>query len=508
MTDHSATTEWDARLPSLTVTARNHYFSSSCHEAAYHGLGIALGQRTGLVVLTGEPGVGKTLLLYRFMVMAPEATRFVFCPTGGLDFDQWLAFVCEHLQIAMLSSERVRRLKAIKAYAEDCHARGQTPVLIIDDAHRLSPETLSHLLTLTRPGQGRPLLQLVLSGQPDLREHLRGQRIAHPYLADALLVQLGRLDPTEAKVYLDSRLRLVPEAEGIAVGTDVRALMATLSQGAPGRIDALLDRALAYCRTVDQAVLTNEMVEQAAFDWQRLHGGVADPDAVAEQDAPARRWPRRALAVAALAALGVIATQGDWLDWRARSGSMPMNRIATEVSSLAAPDEAPAVRADIPAMSRIATEVSSLAAPDATPVASVAAEAATGRADIPAFSNDALDSQAIQSPPTVELAMASSAEASGNERAAKPRADRPGQSVTVTRRVSRAVKPPPAKRSGSARASVAVVAVAPANNRGRVPRWMQGFDARMQSFGSRIDRALGIRSYNIASSELNGYRQR
>jgi general secretion pathway protein A len=322
-----------AREPfSLAPDPRFLFLSERHREALAHLLyGVRGGG--GFVLLTGEIGAGKTTVARGFLEQLPPGcvVAWVFNPQlSALELLQTLLgeFGLPALQGAERESLKAH-IDALNRFLLDVHARGGQALVVIDEAQALQPAVLEQLRLLTNLETAeRKLLQIVLIGQPELRQHIAAieqlaQRVVARY-------HLGALDEAEARQYVEHRLG-VAGLQG-PPPFDAPALRALHheSGGVPRRINLLADRALlgAYgqgLRTVGRA-----LVERAA-------GEVFDRGAAPA--AGARPVVQRPLIAAALAAAVAAVVGLAW--WAGRDGDAPSASAAPAVAGAAAAPSAP-----------------------------------------------------------------------------------------------------------------------------------------------------------------------
>jgi general secretion pathway protein A len=262
-------------------------FMSEQHREALAHLLYGLGAGGGFVLLTGEIGAGKTTVCRCFLEQVPAhcAVAYVFNPK--LTAVELLQTVCGEFGIAPPSatgqdSGSVKALvDALNAFLLAAHAEGRQAVLVIDEAQALSADVLEQLRLLTNLETAeRKLLQIVLIGQPELRQMLArpeleqlGQRVIARY-------HLGALTFGETQQYIRHRLSVAGPSAPLPFDKAALARIHALSGGVPRRINLLADRALlgAYAqgqnradrRTVDQAareVFGHDVAGSTARPW-------------------------------------------------------------------------------------------------------------------------------------------------------------------------------------------------------------------------------------------------
>ncbi|MBE7939957.1 MULTISPECIES: AAA family ATPase [Ramlibacter] len=273
------------REPFSIAPDPRYLFMSERHREALAHLLYGLGGGGGFVLLTGEIGTGKTTLTRLFLEQVPRSCHVAYIFNPKLTVAELLQTVCEEFGIAAASGRDATvkdRVDALNAFLLQAHAAGESSVLVIDEAQNLSPEVLEQLRLLTNlETTERKLLQIVLVGQPELRDMLAGHGLEQ--LAQRVIARyhLGPLSAPETAQYVQHRL----EVAGLqrALPFDRRAVrrIHAHSRGIPRRINLLCDRALlgAYAHTRDRVdAATVDQAAQEVFGRprrERMPGRVA-----------------------------------------------------------------------------------------------------------------------------------------------------------------------------------------------------------------------------------------
>lgn len=245
-------------------------FATPRHNEALAALYHAVRGRKGFVVLTGEVGTGKTLLLRCVLQLFRESNdiAYAYVFNGRLAPCEFLEYIATDFGLAVAGKNKTQILFDLSNYVVARGAKNLTTVLVVDEAHHLSEEILEEIRLLTNlETSGGKLLQILLVGQPELDDKLDSptlrqlkQRIAHR-------AQLTPLDVTETQGYIEWRLQVAGAKAGNALfplGT-ITAVHRH-SQGIPRLINTICDNALitAYARKL--LSVTPEIIESTATD--------------------------------------------------------------------------------------------------------------------------------------------------------------------------------------------------------------------------------------------------
>ena len=257
------------------------FFTNTGYLDAYVRLLDGVRQHCGLLILTGEAGTGKTLLLRKLGQEAPAQIKFVCCHSTHLDFDDLLAVICDQLGIIGHGRERMHKLKTLKDHLHAYAEQGTEVALLIDEAHLLSGDTLSRLLTLSRLRlKEKPVLQVVLSGMPVLEDMLVRQRALHALLANAVHVRLEPLSAHDVAGFIYRQLQGAggPPPETLFPAAVVERI-AGYTKGIPRLINMLCERALLLAQLNDQTTLSMTLIDEAAEGLMLLEPKPVEPQA-------------------------------------------------------------------------------------------------------------------------------------------------------------------------------------------------------------------------------------
>lgn len=210
-------------------------------------LAEGIGARKGLLLVTGEVGTGKTILLRKLMRHLEATTRFVFLSMTHLASDGLIELIAEDLGLTTKNQSRFETAQALKNYLLQQNGAGNTVALLIDEAQKLTDDALETLCDLSNlETEQEKLLQIVLVGQPELivklsKPSLRRikQRLAIHHQTRALSLV------SDVENYICHRLRAAGY-EGPEIFNQ-KALEAiwSYSSGTPRLINTLCDNALA-----------------------------------------------------------------------------------------------------------------------------------------------------------------------------------------------------------------------------------------------------------------------
>jgi general secretion pathway protein A len=250
----------------ITPDPRYLYLSERHAEALAHLL-YGINEAGGFVQLTGEVGTGKTTVVRSLLAQTPQNAEIALILNPRMTAPEFLLTICEELGIGVPDSATgsLKDLVDILShYLLRAHGAGKRIVLVVDEAQNLAPDVLEQVRLLTNlETNTQKLLQIILIGQPELRELLArnelrqlAQRITGRYHLCPLLRQ-------ETAAYVLHRLRVAGATNDIFT-TQALAEVHRLSGGVPRVINVICDRALLAAYTQDRHRVTTSMVRRSA----------------------------------------------------------------------------------------------------------------------------------------------------------------------------------------------------------------------------------------------------
>lgn len=233
---------------------------------------LAYGIRTrkGLILLTGEVGTGKTLLLRRLLDWLSEQnmpTALIF--NSHIKPDHLLDFILNDFGVPCTSTLRSEKLLALNRWLLERYRAGQIPVLIVDEAQGLDPAALEEIrLLLNFETPREKLLQIVLAGQPELEIKLKRHELRQLRQRITIRCRTSPLTLEQTHGYVLERLRVAggngnPVFEPAAIGS-----LHAYSRGIPRVINVLCEHSLINACADGSNTVGSSAVERAARDCQ------------------------------------------------------------------------------------------------------------------------------------------------------------------------------------------------------------------------------------------------
>ncbi len=257
-------------------------FATRKHNEALAALYYGVKRRKGFVVMTGEVGTGKTLLvrcLLQVLHRANVAYAYVFNPR--LSPMEFLQYVAGDFRLPTAGKSKSDLLLDLSSFVISRHQRNLTTVLVVDEAHHLSADVLEEVRLLTNlETPHEKLLQILLIGQQELDEKLDSNELRQLKQRIALRSHLGSLNLEETQGYIFCRLQLAGNANPAQLFPMETILeVHRQSQGFPRLINTLCENALIHGYAKQSRSISPEIIAEIAADFRLnvRHSSIANP---------------------------------------------------------------------------------------------------------------------------------------------------------------------------------------------------------------------------------------
>lgn len=263
-------------------------YMSAKHKLAFAHLQYGLMEGTGIVVLTGGIGTGKTTLLRFLLGKIQRAMDVAVVFNTNVTGEELLRLIIREFEAGEPGPDKAANLAMLNEFLIERFRQGRQAIVIIDEAQNLSREALEEVRLLSNlQGSRRPLLQLVLAGQPELRRKLADPALTQLAQRITSTFHLAPLDAEETRQYVRFRLTQAGGSPDLFDDAAIEAVHRA-SGGVPRVINILCNSALVHAFADALPVVTVEIVagvvEEMGAMFQPAEG---QPDEVPEaQSAP------------------------------------------------------------------------------------------------------------------------------------------------------------------------------------------------------------------------------
>src|SRR5580704_8496123 len=239
-------------------------------QEALAGLTYGIQNRKGFILLTGEVGTGKTTLLNRLLDWLRGqrvATAFIF--NSRLEVNHLFDFMMADFEIPYDSREKSHVLLKLNQWLLDRYRSGETAVLIVDEAQNLSAEVLEEIRLLTNlETSTEKLLQIVLTGQPELEEKLKVPELRQLRQRITLRCHTAALSLDETYGYIAERLRIAGATGEPIFSKEAIQTVHLYSRGIPRVVNLLCEHSMINAYVDSLRPVPAHMVEEVAREFQ------------------------------------------------------------------------------------------------------------------------------------------------------------------------------------------------------------------------------------------------
>lgn len=280
-------------------------FPTRRHNEALAALYYGVRRHKGFVVLTGEVGTGKTLLLRCLLQLLKDSNdiKYAYVFNGRLSPLEFLQYITGDLGLPVSGKNKSELLLQLAGYVVARAEKKLTTVLVVDEAHHLSSDILEEIRLLTNLETAHDkLLQILLVGQPELDQKLDSVDLRQLKQRVALRSHLSALDPSETKGYIERRLQLAGSpTPSLLFPQETVATIHQYSRGIPRLINTICENALIAAYARQASAVTSEMIDAIAKDF-RLGVQTRKPEKNPAPDVDLQDFARKLLSLCALAA--------------------------------------------------------------------------------------------------------------------------------------------------------------------------------------------------------------
>ncbi|HKF25601.1 MAG TPA: AAA family ATPase [Candidatus Acidoferrum sp.] len=257
-------------------------------EEALSGLMYGIQTRKGFITLTGEVGTGKTTLVNRLLDwLHLKRTKTAFLFNSRMNTNQLFDFIMAEFDIPCDNKSKSQQLMKLNHWLLERYRAGETAVLIVDEAQNLTFPVLEEIRLLTNlETSTEKLLQIVLSGQPELEERLKLPQLRQLRQRITLRCRTLPMSSEQTREYVQERLRIAgadPQQE--IFSPKAIDSIHYFSMGIPRVINLLCEHGLINSFVDQQKIVEAKVIEDVAREFQLDEVEPLAPPASLRQDA-------------------------------------------------------------------------------------------------------------------------------------------------------------------------------------------------------------------------------
>jgi general secretion pathway protein A len=246
-------------------------FPAGSHQEALDSMEKGIKDRKGFVLITGEPGIGKTLLIRHFLgTLEPGMKTVPIYESESLTLEELLEKILQAFDQPVTNRTREALVEQLDDSLAKLQNRQESPVILIDDAHRLSKDILADLALLCDWEGGESGFFMVLAGLPEFEGRLEAEelkplkkRIVHRCL-------LRPFSAEECQDYIESRLQKVNSGIFQVFTPEAVSLICSHSRGVPKKVNILCDNAFLIGFGLQQKIVDAEVVKEVLEDLDMM----------------------------------------------------------------------------------------------------------------------------------------------------------------------------------------------------------------------------------------------
>ena len=235
------------------------YFEGSSHREAFAALMYGIKERKGIILITGEVGLGKTTLCKVLLEKLPNQIKTSLILNPYFSEVQLLEAIVGDFGLKLAKKTRLDVINKLNSFLVESSLAGGNAVLIIDEAQNLTARQLEQIRLLSNIETAKEkLLQIVLVGQPELSEKLKQPHLRQIRQRIFVKYNLTPLKEEELKGYVEHRLAKAGKSD-LVISPESYRIIYEFSAGTPRLINMLCDRAL-LCSFARESKVLDETI--------------------------------------------------------------------------------------------------------------------------------------------------------------------------------------------------------------------------------------------------------
>jgi putative secretion ATPase (PEP-CTERM system associated) len=244
-------------------------YPSRVHSEALDSIRYGIESRAGFIVITGEIGAGKTTLLQTVLQRLDDRAVIARIVNTMLDPRELLDAIALDFGLDDISKSKPVLVRDLGLFLVEQRRQGRRPLLVIDEAQNLSPHALEEVRLLSNlETEKSKLLQIVLAGQPNLRDTIATPELEQFRQRIAVSYHLMPLEPADTAAYINYRLEHAALGEPPRFPPDACSLVHDISGGVPRTINVVCDAALVFGYAEERHVVDRAMIDEVITELE------------------------------------------------------------------------------------------------------------------------------------------------------------------------------------------------------------------------------------------------
>jgi putative secretion ATPase (PEP-CTERM system associated) len=256
-------------------------FLSKSHKKALTYLDYGIRERSGFILLTGEVGSGKTTLIRDLLAKHYERAVLSKIFNTRVTSEQLVAMINDDFGLVTQGKDKVTLIHDLNSFLVEQYALGNQPILIIDEAQNLATDLLEEVRMLSNlEASDSKLLQIILVGQPELRQTLSSPELRQLRQRININCHLQALNRAEVEQYILHRLEVAGNASAVSFSSESLDAIFNYSRGIPRLINIICDFLLLSAFADEVNCISVDMVQDVVGDldfdnyyWSSNTGG-------------------------------------------------------------------------------------------------------------------------------------------------------------------------------------------------------------------------------------------
>ncbi|HEX7503714.1 MAG TPA: AAA family ATPase [Syntrophales bacterium] len=244
-------------------------FLSRQHREALHHLIYGIKEKKGFIVITGGIGTGKTTLSRTLLAGMDPSVETALIFNSYLSDMELLEVINQEFKVSLVGVDRSKRryIDSLNAFLMSNHKAGKNAVVLIDEAQNLSRNVLEQIRMLSNlETETEKLLQIILVGQPELRDLLAQPSLKQLNERISVRYHLDGLSGDDVPDYIEHRLTVAGDTGHLKFADDAYGKIFDFSRGNPRRINILCDRAMLIAYAGNLLEIDRKVVKLAVKD--------------------------------------------------------------------------------------------------------------------------------------------------------------------------------------------------------------------------------------------------